>query len=172
MTRRRPIMLAVALVTGLLVGCATSEPQPFTQPSWAVGSPRETVVAIADDLKDAYIAAYPDLNLTPEGQVLEPRSSDCSGQPAPTGERIQWHSGWSLRLEPAQETVPLLGKVIDQLTSEGWILRDKPSNSESVRELDRDGYYLRITGDYEADGSVPARIWFTAHSPCVDNPDK
>ena len=51
-------------------------------------------------------------------------------------------------------------------------LREEPSNSEPVRELDRDGYYLRIAGDYEEGGAFPARIWFTAHSPCVGGADK
>lgn len=167
------------LVAGLLVllsvlaGCTTAEPAPDPPPpSWAAGTPRQTVVDVADDLKDLVIATYPDLTITPEDQVLDPSSRGCSSSPGFTGERIMWSSAWALVVEPKQDTVPLLGDIVDQLVAQGWELRDSPTTPDFLRELDRDGYYLTIAGHFEEARTFPARISFTVYSPCLDNPDK
>lgn len=171
---RTPRLVVGALVLlGALTGCTTSEPSPDpAPPSWAAATPRQTVVDVADDLKDLVIATYPDLTITPDEQVLDPSSSECTGSPAPSGERIIWHSGWDLVVEPKQDTVPLLDDVAEQLVAQGWVLRDDPTAPDHVRELDRDGYYLELGGYFEVESTASARFSFTAHSPCLDNPDK
>ena len=170
---------AAGSIAGLLVllgavsGCTTSQPVPDPPPpSWAADTPRQTVIDLADHLKDLVIATYPDLAIIPEEQVVDAQSWDCSGSPAATGERIQWSSGWQLRVEPKQDTAELLDPLVDQLVAQGWVLGHDPTTPEYSRHLDRDGYYLSISADYDPDSRFPARISFAADSPCLDNPDK
>lgn len=175
----KPSSRTAGLVAGTLVllsiaaGCTTTAPAADPpQPSWASDTPRQTVIDTADDLKDLVIATYPDLAITPEDQVLDPSSWDCSDSPAATGDAIQWSSGWALVVEPKQDTVLLLDGVVDQLSAQGWARRNDPTAPEHVRELDRDGYCLTLAGHYETGSESPAQIALTVYSPCLDNPDK
>lgn len=173
MTRRRYAAAAVLTVVVALTGCGPEGPSD-EELQVASDDARATVIAVADDVMAALRSSNPNLTFIDEPDPLGPaRYWDCSDNPAPTGEAIQWAAHRGVQIEPIQPTDDLLDPVVDQLLHDGWVLtRDETEDSARLVRVDRDGYMIEIAGDPQLDAGDPTHVSLAAYSPCLEAPEE